>query len=127
MIQGTLPSGAPLSFVFRRGPPFKGTPGFLWLIHGEKGEIKVEASSAAMQVVDEGKSIQIHNFETDEVETVEWESKFVELPSPARSVAAMYEAFADETEKYPDFDRAVLRHRQIEEMLKNAKDDGKGA
>ena len=87
----------------------------------------MEAASAAMQVSDEGKSIQVHNFETDEVETVEWESKFVDLPSPARGVAAMYEAFADETEKYPDFDRAVLRHRQIEEMLKNAEDDGKVA
>ena len=87
----------------------------------------MEAASTAMQVGDEGKSIQVHNFETDEVETVEWESKFVELPSPARSVAAMYEAFADETEKYPDFDRAVLRHRQIEEILKNAEDDRKGA
>ena len=124
MIQGTLPSGAPLSFVFRRGPPFKGTPGFLWLIHGEKGEIKLTAASAGLQVNDDGKSIQIHNFETDEVETVEWETRFLELPPPARGVAAMYEAFAEETEKYPDFEHAVLRHRQIEELLKKAEDDG---
>lgn len=84
----------------------------------------MEATSAAMQASDEGKSIQIHNFETDEVETVEWESRFVELPSPARSIGAMYEAFAEKTEKYPDFERAVLIHRQIEEMLK-AEDDWK--
>ena len=127
MIQGTLPSGAPLSFVFRRGPPFKGTPGFLWLIHGEKGEIKLTAASAALQAADDGKSIQIHNFETDEVETVEWETRFLELPPPARGVAAMYEAFAEETGEYPDFEHAVLRHRQIEEMLKKAEDDGKVA
>ena len=82
------------------------------------------AASAALQAADDGKSIQIHNFETDEVETIEWETRFLELPSPARGVAAMYEAFAEATEKYPDFEHAVLRHRQIEEMLKKAEDDG---
>ena len=82
------------------------------------------AASAALQVSDEEKSIQIHNFETDEVETVEWETRFLELSSPARNVAAMYEAFAEQTKKYPDFERAVLRHRQIEEILK-AEEDGK--
>ena len=87
----------------------------------------MEAASAAMQVSDEGKSIQVHDFETDNVETVEWETRFFDLSSPARSVAAMYEAFAEKTEKYPDFDRAMLIHRQIEEMLKNADDDGKVA
>ena len=87
----------------------------------------MEAASAALQASDEGKSIQIHNFQTEEVETVEWESRFVELPSPARGVGAMYEAFAEETEKYPDFERAVLRHRQIEEMLKKAEDGEKVA
>lgn len=127
MIQGTLPSGAPLSFVFRRGPPFKGTPGFLWLIHGEKGELRLTAASAALQAADDEKSIQIHNFGTDEVETIEWETRFLELPSPARGVAAMYEAFAEETGKYPDFEHAVLRHRQIEGMLKKAEDDGRVA
>ena len=40
MLQGTLSSGAPLSVTFRRGPPFLGTPGFIWSIHGEKGEIR---------------------------------------------------------------------------------------
>lgn len=85
------------------------------------------AASASLQASDDEKSIQIHDFGTDEVETVEWESRFLELPSPARGVAAMYEAFAEETEKYPDFERAVLRHRQIEEMLKKAEGDGKVA
>ena len=85
------------------------------------------SASAGLQASDDEQSIQIHNFETDEVETVDWERRFLELPSPARVVAAMYEAFAEKTEKYPDFERAVLRHRQIEEMLKKADDDRKAA
>ena len=119
MLQGTLPSGAPLSLVFRRGNPFKGTPGINWLIHGEKGEIKVTSASAGLQATDDEQSIAVHDFATDSVEEVEWDNNFRDLPPPARNVAAMYEAFADgETAKYPDFEHAVLRHKQIDEVWK---------
>ena len=108
-------------------PPFKGTPGFTWIIHGEKGEIKVTVASAALQASDDERSIAVHNFATDEVEVIEWERHFTDLPPPARNVAAMYEAFADgETGKYPDFEHAVLRHRQIDEVFKSSEQDRKG-
>ena len=127
MIQGNFPSGAPLSFVFRRGPPFKGTSGFQWLIHGDKGEIKLLAADAALQASDGERSIEIHDFATDKVTTVDWERSFLDLSPTARNVAAMYEAFADGGKgKYPDFEHAVLRHRQIDEMLR-AEEDGKVA
>lgn len=60
MLQGTLKSGAPLSVTFRRGPPFKGTPGFTWSIHGEKGEIRITAAALAPQANDTETNITVH-------------------------------------------------------------------
>ena len=109
-----------------QSPPFKGTPGFTRIIHGEKSEIKVTVASAALQASDDDWSIAVHNFATDEVEVIEWERQFTHLPPSARNVAAMYEAFADgEMGKYPDFEHAVLRHRQIDEVFKSSEEDKK--
>lgn len=122
MLQGTLaPSSAPLSVIFRRGPPFIGDPGLTWLIHCDKGEIKVTSTGAALQASgDEGK-IQIHTFENDEIEAVQWERGFQDLPGMAQNVAAMYEAFASgNSAEYPDFEHAVRRHLQIDEFLKSS-------
>ena len=129
MLQGTLiSSGAPLSVTFRRGPPFVGTPGFIWSIHGEKGEIRITAAGPALQADDEETNITVHSFDQEEVEVIEWDRRFKDLPRPARNVAAMYEAFASlETETYPDFGHAVLRHRHIEEVYKSASEDRQGS
>ena len=127
MLQGILSSGAPLSVTFRRGDPFKGTPGFSWSIYGEKGEISITAAGPALQANDDETEIAVYEFDKEGFELVEWDRSFKDLPRPARNVAAMYEAFADpDTRKYPDFSHAVLRHRQIEEVFKSAENDRKG-
>ncbi len=128
MVQGILlSSGAPLSVTFRRGPPFKNTPGFIWSIHGEEGEIRITAAGPALQANDDQTSITIHTFDQEELEVIEWDRRFKDLPGPARNVAAMYEAFANgETEKYPDFGHAVLRHRYIEEVYKSGEEGRRG-
>lgn len=128
MLQGTLASsGAPLAILFRRGPPFKGDPSFTWLINGEKGEIKVTGAGAALQASDDEIRIEIHDFESDKVEVVQWARAFQDLPGQARNIAAMYEAFASgHTTKYPDFEHAVLRHRQIDELFRSSEEGRKG-
>jgi hypothetical protein len=40
MLQGTLTSGVVFSATVRGGSPFKDTPGLVWSIYGEKGEIR---------------------------------------------------------------------------------------
>ncbi|KAL6714647.1 hypothetical protein ACLMJK_008072 [Lecanora helva] len=121
MLQGTLKSGAPLAVVFRRGPPFKDDPSFTWLIHGEKGEIKVTSATVAVQATNNNHTIAIHDFEEDDIDFVQWDSPFKDLPDRARNVAAMYEAFAEaDVEQYPDFDHAVLRHVQLDQILRNS-------
>ena len=127
MLQGTLLSGVPLSVVLRRGPPFKDDPSLNWLIHGEKGEIKVTAAAVSMQASDDDQSIAVHNFEKDEIEVVKWDRPFGDLPGQARNVAALYEAFADgDNEKYPGFEHAVLRHAQLDEIFKSSDEGRKG-
>ena len=122
MLQGILSSGAPLSVTFRRGPPFKGTPGFIWSVYGEKGEIRITAAGPALQANDDETTIAVHTFDQG-VEVIECDRCVEDLAGPARNVAAMYEAFAaKETRKYPDFGHAVLRHRQIEEVFKCAEE-----
>ena len=123
MLQGILrSSGAPLSVTFRRGPPFKGTPGFIWSIYGEKGEIRITAAGPALQANDDETTIAVHTFDQEDVEVIACDRCVKDLPKSARNVAAMYEALATkETRKYPDFGPAVLRHRQIEEVIKCAK------
>ena len=123
MLQGILSSGAPLSVTFRRGPPFKGTPGFIWSVYGEKGEIRITAAAPASQADDDETIIAVHSFDQEDVEVIACDRSVKDLPESARNLAAMYEAFATkETRKYPDFGHAVLRHRQIEEMIKCAQE-----
>lgn len=119
ILNGILPSDIPLSINFRRGQPFKDDPGFVWNIHGVAGEIKVQGSGPARQANDANVKIQLHTFAKDEVEEVKWESPFPDLPGPARNVAALYEAFASarvDQKRFPDFEDAVVRLQQIDDL-----------
>ena len=101
MLQGSLSSGTPLSVIFRRGPPFKGTPGFIWAIHGEKGEISITAAGPALQANDDDTKITVHDFDREELKVIEWDRPFRDLPRPARNVAA-YVIFSVELLSYPN-------------------------
>ncbi|KAI1822630.1 NAD(P)-binding protein [Xylaria intraflava] len=89
---------ATLSVTFRTGPQFKGTPGSVWTINGEKGEIMVTSAGAYLHVekYNEPIEIKLHDYATDEVVPIEWDWKEwqKELPVRARIVAELYERFA---------------------------------
>ena len=123
MLQDTLSLGAPLSITFRPGPPFKDTPGFIWMIHGEKGDIRIIAPGPALQANDEGTDSTFHTFD-EELELIGWVRLFKSLPLPTPNVAAMYEAHANANreDKYPDLGHAVRTHKYIEEVYKSAED-----
>lgn len=113
---------ATLLFRYRRGQPFPGEPAFVWTIAGEKGEIRVTSQeAAAISVLWNAKSptIEVHDFETESVEQVEWgwEGWQEDLPMPARNVGSLYEAWAEGRGRYPTFVDALGRHLQLEEML----------
>lgn len=111
---------APISILFRRGPAFKDTKGFVWSIQGEKGEIRVESVGPAFQAFDLGSQILLEDFESGNVEKVDWEDKQNPLNLPARDIGALYDAFANEEKgAYPDFEDAVGLHKELEAMWKH--------
>jgi predicted dehydrogenase len=133
---GTLPESptaqkdASVLIRFRRGQPFPGDPHLNITINGEKGEIRLRtfggtalhaASAYSDPTIAKPVVIEVHDFEKDAVEEVEWkwEQWQEEIPVIGRSVAAVYDRFADGGEEgLVSFDDALFRHEQLEGLLK---------
>ncbi|KAH6140635.1 hypothetical protein HBI64_026100 [Parastagonospora nodorum] len=118
---------ATLCVGFRRGQPFPGTPPLVWTINCERGEIRlVSPSGTALQAnAGDDVSIQIHRFDTDNVENVRWTWKEPQqaLPLMARSVSECLYAFAEGREDgdgWAGIDSAAVRARSIERFLDSA-------
>ncbi|KAJ4416008.1 hypothetical protein N0V82_007035 [Gnomoniopsis sp. IMI 355080] len=121
--------GASLQVRFRRGQQFKGEPALTWHINGELGELRLTApagTSLHASSYSEPVVIEIHDFATDEVRTVNWEwPKWQDqdsLPIVSRSVARLYETYYENIRKgapqdYPDFSSALRRHEQLQSIL----------
>ncbi|KLU85686.1 hypothetical protein MAPG_04708 [Magnaporthiopsis poae ATCC 64411] len=119
--------GATVLHRFRLGTPFPGEVPLRWTINGEKGEVRLTARAGATlhasaydlaDQQDNGVTIEVHNFATDSLEKVEWSWGDWKdgLPLLARSVAELYERFADGRE-VPTFADALRSQEQLEEML----------
>ncbi|KAH7371112.1 oxidoreductase family protein [Pyrenochaeta sp. MPI-SDFR-AT-0127] len=106
-VHGTLASnngvsvtGATLVATFRLGPPFKGDPGLIWTIAGQVGELRVKAPGPYLMSGDSYEGpiiIEHHDHVTDQVKELgwDWPAWQKELPLRARSVAEMYERYAE--------------------------------
>ncbi|KAI0393434.1 oxidoreductase family protein [Xylariaceae sp. FL0594] len=130
----SIAEDATLSFTFRSGQQFKGQPGLVWTINGEKGEIMVTASGAYfhMDPPDYTVDVKLHDHETDQVEDIEWDWQAwqKELPSLSRNVAELYERFADwwengrapgdlpEEREWPRVHDALGRLNELKEMFR---------
>lgn len=118
---------ATLHYRFRRGQPFPGEPVLEWTISGERGEIRIISPQTSFIQVGDPSSpriIEVHDFGTDEVETLEWdwEPWQQELPFPARSIGRLYEDFAEVRgtglkEKYLNFDIAARRQEELDRLV----------
>lgn len=128
VVSGALPAspqvseGANLTIRFRRGETFKGDPGLIWTIEGDKGELRLTAPSGPAinaMAYNEPVTIDVHDYTTDEVTPLEWSwyDWQEELPVASRNIAALYEVFADGGE-YPTFQDALERHEQIDGFLR---------
>lgn len=90
-----------------------------WRIYGEKGELSIESHAFGMSLGTPLK-VQLHDFETGQVEELEVPNLVQEwqdggMPPMAQMMGLVYEAFA-KGEGYPDWEWAVKRHRMIEEI-----------
>ncbi|CAI6333032.1 unnamed protein product [Periconia digitata] len=125
-LHGTIASSsATLTYLFRRGQPFPGTPVLVWTINCEFGEIRLVSPSTlsfGASPNDEPITIHIHWFENDKVEEIEWQWGEAEqqLPIPARTVFRSLMAFGegkDSSEGWVDIKDAQKRAHQIEGWL----------
>ena len=120
--------GATLSFLFRRGQPFPGTPSLVWTINCERGEIRlVSPSGISLQAAayDEPVTIQVHHFRTDKVEEIDWtwSERQQDLPIVARSVSECLYAFAEGREEghgWAGIQSAAVRAHLIERLMSAA-------
>jgi len=119
----TVRKGATFQARFRRGQPFPGEVPLWFAINGEKGEIRLTSSAGTSlhsSADTEALKIEVHDFETDEVERVhwDWEDWQKELPVVARSIGSIYEEFAKgEKGLYPTFEDALALHEQLEGII----------
>ncbi|KAF2106109.1 putative oxidoreductase [Lophiotrema nucula] len=104
-LNGTVKeSGATLSFNFRRGQPFPGTPPLTWTIDFEEGELRFNSPSGTSLTTgpNGGVSIEVHHFDTDKVEEIPWDWKSSkdengdELSETAKNVQRVLFAFGDD-------------------------------
>ena len=116
-------AGATLLARYRRVQAFKGEAPLVWTVTGETGELRLTATGGpGLNAMSHGEpvAIEVYDFATETVEDVgwKWDEARSDLPVNARNIGALYEAFAQGDEsRYPTFDHAVKRHRQLETML----------
>ncbi|KAH7412361.1 putative oxidoreductase [Phaeosphaeria sp. MPI-PUGE-AT-0046c] len=133
-VQGALTAspqtvaGATLSYSFRRGQPFPGTPALVWTINCQRGEIRlVSPSGPALHASGgtEAVTIEVHHFDTDEVKNISWawSERQKELPLLARGVSECLYAFAEgraEGDGWASIESAAARARLIERFVSAA-------
>jgi predicted dehydrogenase len=92
---------ATLSFIFRRGQTFPGTPSVTWALNFQYGEIRVQSLASGFFDADRSDekkvTAQIHHHENDNIEDIEWawSAEQSALPLMSRPVSSTLYAFAD--------------------------------
>ncbi|EEU38030.1 uncharacterized protein NECHADRAFT_48319 [Fusarium vanettenii 77-13-4] len=120
----TSQEGASVLIRFRRGQPFPGEAPLVFTINGEKGEIRLKAEGGTglhANSYDAPVTIEVDDFETGKVEEIawQWQDWQEELPVVSRSVAAVYEKFAEGDRKgLVSFYDALFRHEQLNGLLR---------
>jgi predicted dehydrogenase len=132
-----IQEGATLSVVFRSGSPFKGESPFVWYIQGQNGELKITNpyGPVIQAATIPGIKIELHDYATDEVTEIPWETEWKEwqheLPTPgAKLVGDAYNRYAEwfqQTDRtaipkggeWPTLKDAIRRHEEIDRILKD--------
>ncbi|KAF1979735.1 NAD-binding Rossmann fold oxidoreductase family protein [Bimuria novae-zelandiae CBS 107.79] len=125
LLNGTLASGAVLSYSLRGGPAFDGSGAF-WRIYGTKGAIQVTGPDSYLQIAEENISIKVFEYGKEGLEELhadkdEWSAEKYSLY--CKNIARLYEGFADgkgAEQGVLGWEDAVKRQKFVEEMYKKA-------
>lgn len=124
LLQGHLANDALIDVALRGGSAFKDSPGFVWNIYGEKGEIEVTAPGVVLNVgFGPVVSVKLHDHEKDTVEVIDWsvDDEQEKLPVPSQNVGRLYQAFAEgKKDEYADWAEAIATHMLLEKMMKTS-------
>lgn len=114
-VQGTVHDGVSLSFSIN-SVTLNSPEHYTWYIHGEQGSLKVENLSSSFVTAFGAPSLYLGEGAT-------WEEVKVEALTPVDPFISIYKAFAEgRSDAYLDFERASVRHRMIEAMVKSSRD-----
>lgn len=123
-LHGTLAgSGATISFNLRGGKNIKDTPILTWRIFGTKGEIRITSLSPLLGIPSGAEKFELYDQEKDELKniTIEYPDVVKDLPTKARDIALLYEAYAaGQSEGVADFKEAVRVHQLIHDIYDSA-------
>lgn len=114
-ISGLLANGAHSSAIVQGRGPFKGEPGLVWQIEGDKGVLEVRGDEPFAVSMSGKMQVRVHDNASGEVKEVE----FVEdQPGPPGNIGRLYEAFVD-GQSYPDWKWAVKRHAWVNALYES--------
>lgn len=130
-VHGTLQSsdfvtkGASLLVNFKTGPSFPGTSPFTWIITGEKGRVRMSSQRGPFIQSESSEHpipIELQEFSTGEVRHIPWQWDDWQEPLLGRgkNIAKVYDLYYEGRAKeygLCDFEDAVVRHAQIDQML----------
>ena len=118
LLQGRIERDPPAVFSLhlRAGAKFQDTPGSIWKIYGDKGELQISFASAGPQIggPTEMKFDDLMGGDIEHI-TIEEGKEWTDLPVQGQNIGRLYEAFAD-GKGYADFELALKRHRLIDEF-----------
>ena len=84
------------------------------------------AVGAALQVTDDERNIPVHDFATDKVKVIDWET-FHQLDSIYKTCCSFVRGLCrGETGEVFGFEHALLGHRQIQEAFKKSEENREG-
>jgi len=121
LLQGTLGSGAVLSYHLRGGPAFASSAGAFWRIYGTEGEIQLTGPESYLQIAEDNVKIEVFVHASAKTETVEvGKDEWSGLMIYGRNVARLYDAFADGGKGVLTWEEGVERQRFVEDVYAKA-------
>lgn len=113
VVGGVLQNGATISWQLTT-TTVNNPNSLLWIIHGEKGTLKIEGEAPFLNIA----TPKISWFKDGK-----WQDVEAPAINPISSVARVYKAFAEgKTNEYVDFEQGEVRHRLLEAIWKSARD-----
>lgn len=108
-----------MSINLHGGPGIPGVAAMDWRIQGETGWLRLTSPSVFLNIGHPDTKVELYDAESDKFEElVPDKDEWSELPLPAQNIARLFDAYL-KGQWYPDWEHALLRHEQAEQLWKD--------